>query len=199
MRRRYLVLGLSAVLAISLAVPALGGPGNPVASTAVTAAKALKKAKAANRAAIAAQGTANTALSTANQASAAAAAADQKATTADQKATNAQASADAAQASANAANANANNRFFDVVQVDGPPSSDPATSDHAQNSTATCPTGQGAQVTGGGWAISGNDNDEIVIVGAGSYAQDYGVSAEETDDIASTWYVRARAYCATKS
>ena len=41
MRKRYTVLGLSAFLAIALAVPALGGPSNPIAHTA----SALKKAK----------------------------------------------------------------------------------------------------------------------------------------------------------
>jgi hypothetical protein len=186
MKRRYFVLALSGVLAISLAVPALGGPGNPVASTAVTAAKALKKAKAANRAAQAAQGTANTALSTANQA-------NTSASQANNAAAAAQADADAAQTSADAANANANTRFNNVVQVNGPQSADDATD--TKNSTATCPSGD--QVTGGGWGISGPDNEQVVVVAAGSYAEDYGVRAEENDAIGSNWYVQARAFCAS--
>jgi len=55
MKKRYTVLGLSLVLALALAVPALGGPSNPIASVSASvksiANKALKKAKAAQTAA----------------------------------------------------------------------------------------------------------------------------------------------------
>jgi hypothetical protein len=72
MRRRYIVFGLSATLALALAVPALGGPSNPVASSAASAKKlankALRKANEANAAAQSAQSTANQALSTAQSA-----------------------------------------------------------------------------------------------------------------------------------
>ena len=65
MSKRYAILGLSVFFALALAVPALGGPTNPIASTSAsvkqTANKALKKAKAA-------QSTANSALTTANNA-----------------------------------------------------------------------------------------------------------------------------------
>ena len=51
MKRRYVLLGLASILAIALAVPAMGGPSNPLATTAAsakkTAKKALKKAKKA--------------------------------------------------------------------------------------------------------------------------------------------------------
>ena len=66
MKERYFVLGLAIVLALALAIPALGGSSNPSATKAAsakkTANKALKKAKAANKAANQAQGTANQAL-----------------------------------------------------------------------------------------------------------------------------------------
>ena len=51
MKRRYVVLSLTAVLALALAVPAFGGPTNIVSAlTKVkkTANKALKQAQAAN-------------------------------------------------------------------------------------------------------------------------------------------------------
>ena len=75
MKKRYVVLGLSAVLALGLAVPALGGSG-PTATTSAsgkkTAKKALKKAKKASKQATAAQGDANDALAAANGAQTAA-------------------------------------------------------------------------------------------------------------------------------
>jgi hypothetical protein len=85
MRRRYTVLGLTGVLAVALAVPAFGGPSNPIASSAASAkqlaSKALKKANAANSAAQAAQTTANQALAAANAAQTKANAADANAST----------------------------------------------------------------------------------------------------------------------
>ena len=39
MSKRYTVLGLSVVLALALAVPALGGPTNPIASISASAKK----------------------------------------------------------------------------------------------------------------------------------------------------------------
>jgi hypothetical protein len=72
MKRRYVVLGISSVLALALTVPALGGPSNPIASSAASAKKlankALKKANQANSAAQQAQTTAHQALQSANQA-----------------------------------------------------------------------------------------------------------------------------------
>jgi hypothetical protein len=51
--KRYLVLGLGAVLALAVAVPAFGGSSDPSATTSAsakkTAKKALKKAKQANK------------------------------------------------------------------------------------------------------------------------------------------------------
>jgi hypothetical protein len=120
---RLVVFALSAVLALALAVPALGGPGNPVAdmsaSALTTAKKALKTAKAAQKSAKTAQTTANAAKtaaagaqSTANGASSAAnsansAAGDAKAAAADaaNKATAAQGSADGAKSTADSAKA----------------------------------------------------------------------------------------------
>ncbi len=45
MKKRYTVLGLSVFLALALAVPALGGPSDPIAQVAGSGGKALKKAK----------------------------------------------------------------------------------------------------------------------------------------------------------
>ena len=56
MRKRYVVLGLSAVLALAVAVPAIGQSSDPTATASLSlsgvnkkAKKALKKAKAANK------------------------------------------------------------------------------------------------------------------------------------------------------
>ena len=59
MKRRYALIALGAVLAMSLAVPALGGPSNPIAEKALSLTKVNKKAKKA-------QATANNALAVAN-------------------------------------------------------------------------------------------------------------------------------------
>ena len=64
MKARYTIFGLSVFLALALAVPALGGPSNPVAHTASALSKAKKAITLANNA----QNTANTANSTANSA-----------------------------------------------------------------------------------------------------------------------------------
>ncbi|HET7509963.1 MAG TPA: hypothetical protein VFJ65_06915, partial [Solirubrobacterales bacterium] len=72
MSKRYAVLGLSIFLALALAVPALGGPANPVANISASAKsianKALKKAKAAQQTANAANSAAAAANSAASSA-----------------------------------------------------------------------------------------------------------------------------------
>ena len=72
MNSRYLVLALSALLAVALAVPALGGSAGPTATVAASAKKqakkALKKAKTALQAADAAQGSADAAQGSADAA-----------------------------------------------------------------------------------------------------------------------------------
>ena len=72
MKRGYLVLALIALLAVALAVPALGGSARTTAKTSAsvkkTAKKALKKAENAQEAANAAQGSANAAQGVANAA-----------------------------------------------------------------------------------------------------------------------------------
>jgi hypothetical protein len=72
MRKRYLVLAFSVLLALAVAVPALGEPSDPTATTSVSAKKlakkALKKAKKANKRSKRALNTANEALDVANQA-----------------------------------------------------------------------------------------------------------------------------------
>ena len=185
MNRRYLVLGLSAVLAISLTVPALGGPGNPVATTAVSAAKALKVAKKAKQKANAAQSTADTALSTAN-------AANTNANQAKTQAAAAQSSANAAQTSANNANNNANTRFNDTIQVVG--DTTPNDGDDDKSASAVCTSGD--HVTGGGWFIGGTDNDNQSVVSSASYGDSWTVGATEIT-ASGNWQLQALAQCAT--
>jgi hypothetical protein len=72
MRKRYLVLGFSLLLALVVAVPALGEPSDPTATTSASAKKlakkALKKAKKADKRSKNALNVANNALDVANQA-----------------------------------------------------------------------------------------------------------------------------------
>src|SRR6476661_6141158 len=64
MKRRHLLFGAAAVLALALTVPALGGPSNPIAREALSLTKVNKKAKNALSTANAA--TASNALGVAN-------------------------------------------------------------------------------------------------------------------------------------
>jgi hypothetical protein len=183
MNRRYVVLGFSIVLALSLAVPALGGPGSPVATVAgsakAKAQKALNKAKQA-------QATADSALATGNQALSTANAANTKATTA-------QTAANAAQASATAANNNANTRLLDTTTVTGTASANDATDQKI--ATANCPGDD--KVTGGGFAFGGTDyNDETVVLES-TYGDQWYVAAEEIDNTSpGNWSIQANAVCA---
>jgi hypothetical protein len=184
MNRRYLVLGLSSVLALSLAVPALGGPSSPIATISGSAKKVAKKAL---RAATAAQDTANQALSTANSA-------NSLANTANTAAKAAQTSANNAQTSADAANANANTRFNDTTTFNGTASANDGTS--PKNATANCPTG--SVVTGGGYDIGGTDNDDEAIVTESTYGDSWFVIGQEVQgSTPGNWSLTARALCAS--
>lgn len=206
MKKRYTVLCLSVVFALALAVPALGGPSNPVASVSASvksiAKKALKTAKAAKTAAsnaqatadsasgaaanaqktadgaqksaAAAQGTANTALSTANAAKAAAAAA--------------QTSADGAKAAADNALNVANGKMSGEVQVEGEAGTTFA--------IAGCPTGK--VPTGGGFIITGANNNAATVTESTQYGSAWIVAAKQIEGTAgASWGTVATVNCAT--
>jgi hypothetical protein len=183
MNRRYLVLGLSSVLALSLAVPALGGPSSPIATVSGSAKKVAKKALAA---ANAAQGTADQALSTANSA-------NSLANTANNNAKAAQTAANNAQTSADAANANANTRFNDTTTFNGTTSANDGSS--PKEAVADCTTGI---VTGGGYDIGGTDNADEAVVSESTYGDEWVVDAQEIDGTTpGNWSLTARAVCAS--
>lgn len=209
MKSRYLVLGLSLVLALALAVPALGGPTNPLASISATvkqtANKALKKAKAAQQTANSALATANTANNTADTASKAATsasnaakAAQTTANTAQTAAKNAQTTADTAktaaataQTAANNAQATANSKFGDTVTEFGETSGPNAATGSA---AVSCPGS--SQVTGGGFITSGTGNNEIVPTLDTSYGDAWLVAMDRIPGGANTWSVQAVVVCA---
>ena len=177
MKKRYIVLGLSAFLALALAVPALGGPSNPIADTAATtkktAKKALKKAKKA-------QSSADAAQSDANNASDAAAAA--------------QTTADGAQAAANAAQATADSKFGSTASVTSATSAENA-SDKA--ATAVCPAD--TQPTGGGFSLGGSEPEDATagFSGTAIYGGGWTALANEIDGQAGTWTISANVRCAS--
>lgn len=202
MKSRYVVLFLSLVLALALAVPALGGPTNPIASISAsvksTATKALKKAKAAQKTANSAQSTANSAQSdakaaqnTANAANNAAKNAQTTANTANSAAKTAQTTADAAKAAADAAQATANsklgNTFSEFGATDGPNTT-------TGLSIVVCPGA--SQVTGGGYETTGTGNNEVVATFNSSYGDAWIASMERIPGGANTWSVRAVVVCA---
>jgi hypothetical protein len=198
MRNRYLVLGLAAVLALALAVPALGGPSNPVASSAASAkqlaTKALKKAKKANTAAQTAQSTANSAASSAQSAQNTANGAQNTANGAQTDAAAAQAAADAAQADATAAQNSANAKYDTVTRVESAAS---ATSNADKPVVfATC-TG-GREATGGGWTTGpagGAGELDARITFNTAYGNSWGVIARDGGGNASTWNISANVQC----
>ena len=188
MRRRYVLLALTSILAVALTVPALGGPSNPIATGAAsakkTAQKALKKAKKAQQKAKSAQNTANGAAT-------AAANAQSTADTAQSAAAGAQSSADAAQASADAAQATANAAFSDTDYVEG----DTSASDSADKLVvAGCESG--FTPSGGGWAVSGAGQDDVTVVTSSQYLTGWLVNAHEIGaGTASNWTVTANVTC----
>jgi hypothetical protein len=206
MKKRYTVLCLSVVFALALAVPALGGPSNPIASASAgvksIAQKALKKAKAAQtaannaqntanaasgaaadaqkdasaaqKAATTAQGTANTALSTANAAKAAAAAA--------------QSSADGAKAAADNALNVANGKMSGEVQVEGEAGTTFA--------IAGCPSGK--VPTGGGFIVTGANNNAATVTESTQYGSAWIVFAKQIEGTSgASWGTVATVNCAT--
>ncbi len=184
MNKRYIVLGLSAFLALALAVPALGGPSNPIAGSAAnakkTAKKALKKAKSAQNSADSAQSSANKAQSTADDAATAA--------------SGAQTSADNAQAAATAAQATADSKFgnttFRVSDV---------SVENNSTKTATSPCNSGEKPTGGGFNIGGGAPQDATASFSGSplYGGGWSATAREIDGQAGTWTLQATAVCAS--
>lgn len=164
MSKRYLVLGLSVVLALSLAVPALGGPSNPIAdisaSAKKTATKALKKAKAAQK-------TANSALTEAKKGVSDAATAQGSANSAKATADSAKAAADSAKALAEEANAaaaaaeaNANSRIAGSYINFGEAS--PNDTGSPKFAGAECDSGSDP-ILGGGFSVGGTDPNEVTV------------------------------------
>jgi hypothetical protein len=206
MKKRYIVLGLSLVLALALSVPALGGPSNPIASVSASvksiANKALKKAKTA-------QATAESAQSTANSASSAAAGAQKDATAAQKTANTAQGNASTALATANAAKTaaanaqttangaktaadnaqnTANGKMSGEVQVEGEAGT--------TFGVAGCPSGK--VPTGGGFIITGANNNSATVTESTQYGSAWIVFAEQINGVAGTsWGTVATVNCAT--
>src|SRR5436190_11731405 len=181
MKKRYLVFGLSVLLALALAVPALGGPSNPVSSSASSAKaiakKALRKAKHA-------QNTANTALNHADAAQ----------TSANQAETDAQ----TAQTAANTAQASANSKMDNLEFVSGGGSDVNSTS--PKTNIAVCPTDKSP--TGGGFIVgpgSGGTitNGQVTPITSSQYFSGWVATAAEVTATANTWQVTGTAECAS--
>ena len=121
MSKRYAVLGFSVVLALALAVPALGGPSNPIASISAsvkqTANKALKQAKQAKNLANTANSNAKKAQETAEGAKAAADGAQATANGAKTTADGAKTTADGAKATADGVKATAEGLKTDGLEA----------------------------------------------------------------------------------
>jgi hypothetical protein len=198
MSKRYVALSLSVVLALTLAVPAFGGPSNPVANSAAslkkTATTALKTAKSARKSARKAQTTADSALSKANSAQTAAGKAQSDATSATSKANAAQTTADSALAAANAAQASADSKVDAVAQrVEGS-----AAAGNAAGTLAGVSCDAGNEITGGGFSIGGGDaNEAVVTLSTQFYNDSWVVQARNQVGTAGTnWTVTAEGTCA---
>ena len=200
MRKRYTVLGLSLVLALALAVPALGGPSNPIASISAnvkkTANKALKRANQAKSQAKNAIGQANSAQSSANSAGEAAKKAQESADGAQNSANGAKATADAALAAAGAAEANANTRVKSSHQIAG--TSTASNNTAAKTASASCPEAE--PVLGGGFFVSGSETNKVTVNESDAlfYGHGWFVAAEAITGQAPTWALTAVVMCGTK-
>ncbi len=204
MKSRYVVLSLSLVLALALAVPAFGGPTNPIASLSATvkqtANKALKKAKAAQTtansalsAAGAAQSSADTAQKAAKAAQTTATGAQTTASAASTAAKNAQTTADAAKAAAAAAQATADGKFGNTTTVFGENSANTDTT--TKSDIVVCPSPQ--QITGGGFETTGTGGNDVVPTFNTSYGDAWAVVLSRVSGApANTWGIRVMAICA---
>jgi hypothetical protein len=188
MKARYTVLGLSVVLALALAVPALGGPSNPIAHTA----SALSKAKKAIRLANNAQNTANNAQNTANTA-------NSTANNALTGANQAKTAAAAAQTAANNANANANTRVQDSVERVGPGSGS-STGNHSDS--VACNSGE--VTLGGGFFVSATptaDTNKVTVTTSDPlifYNDGWFAAGVPISGLNPTWAIGAVVECGTK-
>jgi membrane protein involved in colicin uptake len=200
MKRRYVLLAMTSVLAIALTVPALGGPSNPIAEGAAsakqTAKKALKKAKKAQQTANTAQQSANAAQSTANgaqnEAEEASAAAANAQTTANDAAT----AAATAQTAADAAAADAATKWAQEVRVEGDPT--PTNSDNDKSNSVGC-SGD-LDPTGGGWIVTGAGSNDVTVNLTTQYGSGWIVAAQEVGaGTADTWALTVNAVCAGPS
>ena len=212
MSKRYAVLGLSVFFALALAVPALGGPTNPVASISAsvksTANKALKKAKAAQNTANSALTAANSAQGNANSAQSDATKALNEAKKAQSTGTNAQntansaksiaeaakTSAAAAAAAAAAAEANANSRVKNSEELAGEVVESTTT---PKFTSVSCPSGN--PILGGGYAVGGESNKVTVtsseeqLYGGGWFADASTINGQGTP----SWSLVVVAVCGT--
>ena len=227
MKKRYAVLGLSVVLALALAVPALGGPTNPIASisksTKAIAKKALKKANKAQKtannalnAANSASSTANSASSTANSASSAASKAQKAAegaqSTADgaqnsangaqNSANGAQSSADGAKAAADAAQASANSAKSTADAALAAANSKMSGEEHFEGEEGLTLSVAGCQngkvPTGGGYIVTGANNNAATVTESTQYLNGWLVIADQIEGTSgASWGVVATVDCAT--
>jgi hypothetical protein len=202
MKKRYAVLGLSVVLALALAVPAFGGPTNPLATASSsikgTANKALKTAKAAaNSASSAASGASSDAakaLTEAKNGVTAAGKAQTSANTAQATANSAKGIAEEAKSAAAAAEANANTRIKSSTEVAGESSAEDTTA--TKFASAIC--GSGTVILGGGYSVGGTAQSVTVSEsGEALYGGGWFVAAH-TITGTPTWKITALAMCGTK-
>jgi hypothetical protein len=211
MRKRYVVLGLSVVLALALAVPAFGGPTNPLsgglASVKKTANKALKNANAAKK-------SAKSALTAAESATAGVKGVESDVTKAQGEikklqtsVTNAQNTANGAttaaagakklaeeaKAAAAAAEANANTRIKDSVQKFGTTS---ASSEANKFASVSC---EGLPTLGGGYEVGGASNKVVVNISEEALYEDgWFVGSQQINGQTGAWTLRAIAICGTR-
>jgi hypothetical protein len=206
MKKRYTVLGLSLVLALALAVPAMGGPTNPLASASKSvqsiANQALKKAKAAQKTANAAQTTANSASSAASSAGNAAEKAQNTATAAQKAASAAQTTANSALSTATAAKTAAATAQSTAESAKTIAESKMSGEVHVEGEVGTtigfanCPTGK--VPTGGGFVVSGTDANKATVTESTQYLNSWVAAADQIQGTSgSTWSVTATVNCAT--
>jgi hypothetical protein len=178
-KNRYFLLGITGVLALSLAVPAFGGPSNPIASSAASA-KTL--AKRALNAANAAQNTANTALSTANSAKT--------------DAKNAQTTANEAKTAAADAKTIAESKLGTPTTQNGDVSASNATD--SKQIISACPAGS-PKLLSGGYIFTGADADiaNLTAIVNSPYGNSWITTVAEGDAVAGNWGVTGLIQCAS--
>lgn len=166
MKKRYVVLSAAVFLAVSIAVPALGGRSNPIAETFASATKIAKKAhKRATRA-------------------------NKRVKRANKRVKKVNKNANQALDAAGDAQSSADSKYGNVDHIAAASGSN---SNASKTIAAECPSG--FEVTGGGYRIDGQATHDVRVIFNTRQPGAWVVVAEEVNPTGDNWKLTATVNC----